>query len=196
MNTIGEYILGKGVLMAAADFAADSGSASAEKEFIGSFYSRFFSIVGFVGLMLQLFAVSRLIKFLGVRIAILILPCVAMGSYTLIGLMPFLAVMQWAKTAENSLDYSLNNTIRHILFLPTTREQKYKAKVAIDSFFVRFGDVLSAGVVFAGVTWLSFGITQFAIFNLVMAVVCVALALLIGKEYKLRTAEMAETEKG
>ena len=50
-----------------------------------------------------------------------------------------------AKVAENSTDYSINNTIRNMLFLPCTREQKYSAKQAIDSFFVRMGDVLSAG---------------------------------------------------
>jgi hypothetical protein len=33
---------------------------------------------------------------------------------------------------------------RQLLWLPTTREEKYKAKQAIDTFFVRGGDVLSA----------------------------------------------------
>jgi AAA family ATP:ADP antiporter len=36
-------------------------------------------------------------------------------------------------------------------FLPTSREAKYKAKQAIDSFFWRSGDLLQAGVVFVGV---------------------------------------------
>jgi len=34
--------------------------------------------------------------------------------------------------------------VRQLLWLPTTREQKYKAKHAVDTFFVRFGDMLSA----------------------------------------------------
>jgi AAA family ATP:ADP antiporter len=49
--------------------------------------------------------------------------------------------------AENATDYSLQNTVRHALFLPTSREEKYKAKAAIDTFFVRGGDALSAAVV-------------------------------------------------
>ncbi len=53
------------------------------------------------------------------------------------------------KTSENSLDYSLNNTLRQALFLPTRREAKYKAKAAIDTFFFRMGDVIaSLGIVF------------------------------------------------
>ena len=31
------------------------------------------------------------------------------------------------------------NTVRQMLFLPTTREEKYKAKQVIDSFVVRIG---------------------------------------------------------
>ena len=54
------------------------------------------------------------------------------------------------KVADNSLDYSLGNTTKQALWLPTSREAKYKAKQAVDSFFVRAGDVLQAGIVFAG----------------------------------------------
>ena len=51
---------------------------------------------------------------------------------------------------ENSTDYSIQNTLRQALFLPTSREAKYKAKAAIDTFFTRGGDVLSAGAVALG----------------------------------------------
>jgi AAA family ATP:ADP antiporter len=184
VNTTGEYILGKGVensadMLSAADPLFNSG------EYIGKFYSRFFSIVGFAGLLLQLFVVSRIIKYLGVRVALLTLPFIAVGGYIIIAVFPILRLIQYAKTAENATDYSLNNTVRHVLFLPTTKEQKYKAKVAIDSFFVRAGDVLSAVVVFAGVTWFAFEIYQFALFNLTLCIVWIVLALLIGREYKL-----------
>ncbi len=132
--------------------------------------------------MLQLFVVSRIVKYLGMRVAIMALPMIALGGYFLIAFTPLLALIKVAKTAENSTDYSLNNTARQMLFLPTTREQKYKAKVAIDSFFVRAGDVLSAGLIYAGLHWLSFTITQFAIANLVLVVMWLALAFLVGRD--------------
>ena len=75
-----------------------------------------------------------------------------------------------AKLAENSVDYSLQNTTRNALYLPTSREAKYKAKQANDTFFVRFGDVVSAGMVFAGTTWLGFAPRQFALVNVVLIV--------------------------
>ena len=38
------------------------------------------------------------------------------------------------KVLDNSLDYSLNNTAKQALWLPTSREAKYKAKQAVDAF--------------------------------------------------------------
>ena len=63
---------------------------------------------------------------------------------------PSFTPMGWLKVADNSIDYSLGNTTKQALWLPTSREAKYKAKQAVDSFFVRAGDVMQAGVVFAG----------------------------------------------
>jgi AAA family ATP:ADP antiporter len=132
---------------------------------------------------MQLFFVSRILKYLGVRVALLFLPVIAMGGYLLLAFYPLLTVVRWAKTAENSTDYSLQNTVRQVLFLPTTREQKYKAKQAIDTFFVRAGDLLSAGLVFVGTAILSFGTTQFALVNVVLVAVWMGIAVAIGREH-------------
>ena len=97
---------------------------------------------------------------------------------------PLLSFIRGAKLAENSLDYSLQNTTRNALYLPTSREAKYKAKQANDTFFVRFGDVLSAGLVFAGTTWLGFAPREFALANVALIVVWLVLAIAIGRLFK------------
>jgi hypothetical protein len=61
---------------------------------------------------------------------------------------------------------------------PHDPEAKYKAKAAIDTFFVRAGDVLAAVFVFAG-TKLAFEAGDFARVNIVLALVWIALALAI-----------------
>ncbi len=189
VNTTGEYILGRTVL-AAAEEAVASGTARglSEEEYIGEFYAEFFTVVNLVGLLLQLFVVSRVLKYLGVGAAIMILPLIALGGYLIAAFYPVLAMVRWAKTAENATDYSVQNTVRQVLFLPTTREQKYKAKQAIDTFFVRAGDVLSAVVVFAGTTWLAFSAQSFALFNVALVIIWLILAILIGRHYKRLTA--------
>src|SRR5437879_13673246 len=67
-------------------------------------------------------------------------------------------------SAKNSTNNSLHNTSLHALFLLTSRESKYKSKAAIDSFFWRAGDALSALLVFMG-TRLAFNARDFAIVN-------------------------------
>jgi AAA family ATP:ADP antiporter len=88
-----------------------------------------------------------------------------------------LGIVRWAKTAENSTDYSVMNTARQLLWLPTTREEKYKAKQAVDSFFVRLGDLAAAFVVFAGTAWMTLDASGFAIVNLFFVAVWLALAV-------------------
>ena len=154
------------------------------EESIGGFYASFFGVVNVIALLMQLFLVSRIIKYIGVRVALLILPCIALGGYALLFAIPLLGVVRWAKTAENATDYSLQNTIRQALFLPTTREEKYKAKQVIDTFFMRAGDVAAAVVVGVGVGALGLSGRQFALVNLGLVVVWLVLAIRIGREYR------------
>jgi AAA family ATP:ADP antiporter len=185
VNTNGEYILGKMVLgsyIAAHGAAAVAGLDA--KKVIGEFYGNFQTIVNVISALIQAFLVSRVLKYFGVRIALLILPIVALIGYTSMAFIPLLSFIRGTKVAENGLDYSLQNTTRNALYLPTSREAKYKAKQANDTFFVRLGDVLSAGLVFAGTTWLGFAPRQFALVNVALIVVWLVLAVAIGRSFK------------
>jgi AAA family ATP:ADP antiporter len=185
VNTTGEYILGS-VVEQAAQEAVASGEADGltVEEYIGRFYSQFFGVVNIAGVLMQLFLVLRIVKYLGVHVAVLILPFTSFVAYNILAFFPVLAAVRWAKTAENSIDYSLNNTVRNMLFLPCTREQKYSAKQTIDSFFVRAGDVASAVIVFLGTTYFALSASGFARFNIALVIVWFVIAVLIGKEYK------------
>ncbi len=185
VNTNGEYILGK---MVVAAYVAAHGAAAVSgddaKKAIGEFYGNYQTIVNVVSALIQLFVVSRVLKRFGVRIALLVLPIVALAGYTAMAFVPLLAFIRGAKLAENSIDYSLQNTTRNALYLPTSREAKYKAKQANDTFFVRFGDVMSAGLVFAGTTWWSFAPRSFALVNVALIAVWLVLAVAIGRSFK------------
>jgi AAA family ATP:ADP antiporter len=189
VNSTGEYVLAVIVKHAAdAEVAAGTLSAAEEQRFIGAFFADYFQIVNTAGMVLQLFVVSRVVKYLGVSAALCIVPLVALGSYVTAALIPSLAIMRWVKTAENSVNYSLMNTVRQMLFLPTTREEKYKAKQVIDSFVVRAGDVLAALTVYLGTTFFALSVSQFAWINAALVVLWLALAVLTGREFHLRVA--------
>ena len=184
VNTTGEFILGKTVAQHA------QGTSNAEA-FIGGFYSSFFFWVNLLGAALQMFAVSRIMKYVGIGPAVFVLPFIALGSYTLLAFAPVLTFIRLAKIGENSTDYSIQNTVRHALFLNTSRDAKYKAQSAIESFFWRTGDALSAVLVFVG-TKFAFDIPRFAIANIIFVLVWLAVAVLI---YQIRKRErVAEAE--
>jgi AAA family ATP:ADP antiporter len=189
INSAGEYILSSIVKQAAdAQVAAGTMTHHEVRKFIGGFFADYFGIVNLAGMVLQLFAVSRLVKWIGVPAALLVLPVVALGSYAVAALLPTLVAVRWAKVAENSVDYSLMNTVRHMLFLPTTREQKYKAKQVIDSFAARAGDVVSAGIVWLGTAVLTLSVAQFAWINVALVVVWIGVCVATGAEFRRRSA--------
>ena len=151
VNTSGEYLFGRYVVAAANTLYGDGpGTEAARQEFIGTTYSSYFSYVNLIGFLLQMFVVSRVFRFLGVGRALFIHPIVALTGYAMMLRAPSFEAIRWLKILDNSLDYSLGNTTKQALWLPTSREAKYKAKQAVDSFCVRAGDVLSAGIVFSG----------------------------------------------
>ena len=185
VNTTGEYILGH-ILKETAETMVATGRANGltEGELIADFYSKYFTMVNVLGLLLQLFVVSRIVKKLGVPWAVMILPFISLSAYNILAFFPALYAVLVAKVAENATDYSLNNTVRNMLFLPCTYEQKFSAKQAIDSFFVRMGDVLSAALVFVGTAIVSLQPRGFAAVNAVIVVAWLVLAWRVGREYK------------
>ena len=189
VNTTGEYILGNIVERAATDLvAAGQAGGLSKAELIGTFYSRYFLYVNVLGLVLQLFVVSRIVKHWGVGWAVMVLPAISFAGYNILAFYPVITAVLAAKVLENSTDYSLNNTVRNMLFLPCTYEQKFSAKQAIDSFFVRMGDVLSALLVFVGTTMLALSPSAFAAVNAVLVAVWLLIAWRVGRTYADLTA--------
>jgi AAA family ATP:ADP antiporter len=137
---------------------------------------------------MQLFVVSRVVKYLGIGWAVMILPFISLSAYSVLAFIPILRAVLTAKVFENSTDYSLNNTVRNMLFLPCTYEEKFSAKQAIDSFFVRMGDVLSAMLVFFGTNIIQLEARTFAAVNAALVLIWLVLAWQVGRIYVQRTA--------
>jgi AAA family ATP:ADP antiporter len=147
--------------------------------------------VNLLAFLIGAFLVSRIMKYMGVRGAMFILPLIALGTYSMMAIAPVLAIVRVGKILENSTDYSVQNTARHSLFLPTSREAKYKAKQAIDTFFWRAGDFLQAIIVFTGVQ-LAFGVRQYAAVNMTLTIVWLVLVVAIVREHRKLTRDEPE----
>jgi AAA family ATP:ADP antiporter len=178
VNTTGEYVVARLLSAHVADLAAMTPGFD-KRAFIGAFSGEYQFWVNVTAFVLQAFVASRLVRYKGLQGALLALPLIALGGYSLIAAGAGFAVVRWVKTAENATDYSIMNTARQMLWLPTNREEKYKAKQAVDTFFVRIGDVLSAAVVFAGTKIMHLGPSEFARVNVVLALAWIGVAMFI-----------------
>jgi AAA family ATP:ADP antiporter len=167
---------------------------SAERaRYIGAFYGDLQTWVTILTTFVQVFVVARVFKAVGIGGALFFMPLVVVLGYAAFALAPLLAAVTAVKVGESTADYSLQNTIQHALFLPTSRDAKYKAQSAIDTVSKRLGDLASTGLVFLG-TRAAFGVRGFAIANVVAGLIWLWLALQLRRRQQAMVVAAPATE--
>ena len=190
VNTNGENLLFRVIQEALATEAQQQGIGTGESMLLfirdgtTAFYGNFYFWVNMVALLLQAFVASRLLKYGGFAAILLILPVIALLSYSVMALLPVLAIVKLMKIAENATDYSLNNTSRHVLWLPVSSAMKFRGKPAIDTLYVRLGDGLAAITVMVGVHLLMLSTQDFFVFNVLLVLCWLVVGVLLVKEHR------------
>jgi AAA family ATP:ADP antiporter len=185
----GDFILGKLVVNHANEVVgAGKQFMAARSAFIGAYYANYYAWTNFVSFVIQAFLVSRIFKYIGIRRSLFILPALSFATFGSILILPIMSVVRALKIAENGTNYSLQNTIRNALLLPTSREAKYKAKAAIETFCVRLGDVTQAGIIFVG-TRLHASLNVFATITIAFTVLWTLVAVALYREHCNKTQE-------
>ncbi|MEP7314188.1 MAG: putative Ig domain-containing protein [Pseudomonadota bacterium] len=188
INSTGEFILADYMKAhAQATVAAVGGDI---KVVLAELYGNFNFWVTLIGLAIQLLLVARIYRAVGVRGALMVQPIILAVGYGLLalapisgGLIPIFSLLRRIKVADNGFDYSLMNTTRQTLFLPVDRDAKYDGKLAIDTFFWRFGDLIQAVSVYVGLHLFGWTTHHFALQNFVLSLAWIALANSMGRSY-------------
>jgi len=192
VNTNGENLLYSVIVDTLESDVADQGLTdlvaieASVRNGVTSFYGNFFTWVNAVALVLQALVASRLLKYGGFGAILLMLPVISLLSYAAMALVPVLIVIKMMKVAENSTDYSINNTARSVLWLPTTSEMKFKCKPAIDTLFVRLGDAFAAATVWFGTSVLALPPNHqgYFVFNVALVLVWLGGAIVLIREHR------------
>lgn len=196
INSTGEFILADYMKAHAQTLVAAGTGAGDIKVVLAELYGNFNFWVTLIGLGIQLLLVARIYRAVGVRGALLVHPIILAVGYGLLALAPMLdgfipifSLIRRIKVADNGVDYSLMNTTRQTLFLPVDRASKYDGKLAIDTFFWRFGDVLQAAAVYVGLNLFGWTTHEFALQNFVLSLIFIAVANLMGGQYSRKVLE-------
>jgi ATP:ADP antiporter, AAA family len=185
----GDFVLGKLIVNHANDVVgAGKQLMAARGAFIGAFYANYYAWTNLVSFVIQAFLVSRIFKYIGVRKSLFILPALSFATFGSILFLPIMSVVRVLKIAENGTNYSLQNTIRNALLLPTSREAKYKAKAAIETFCVRLGDVTQAAIIYLA-TRLHASLKWYAAITLAVTMLWTLTARALYREHCKKTHE-------
>jgi MFS family permease len=105
----------------------------------------------------QLLMTSSLIKRFGIRFALLVYPLILLICSLGIAAYPILIFAVIIKGSDKSLSFSLNQSVRELLYIPISSEFKYKAKIFIDMFLNRFAKGIGALIllifIFINLNW-------------------------------------------
>jgi AAA family ATP:ADP antiporter len=200
VNTNGENLLFKVLQAGLAEQAAEAGITDPDallaftRDGTTAFYGNFFFWVNVTALVLQSLVASRLLKYGGFGAIFMLLPVVALTSYATMALLPILAVVKIMKVAENSTDYSINNTARHVLWLPVPSDTKFKGKPTIDSLFARMGDGCAALTVLFGVNLLGLSDTGYFAFTVALVLVWIAFGIVVVRDHRELSEEAESAE--
>lgn len=115
-------------------------------EAIGQQLALGYLIGNLTALAVQLFVTSFVMTRFGVSVALLFLPVAALTWSTVYLLVPVLWVGTLLFTMDNGFNYSINQSSKESLYVPTTKAEKYRAKAFIDMFVQRFAKVLAIGL--------------------------------------------------
>ena len=149
-----------------------------------AFYGKYFFWANLCALVAQALLASRLLRWGGIGAVLLLLPIVSAVSYAALAMLPALGVARVTKISENAINYSIDNTARQVIWLPTTSEKKYWTKPAIDSLFLRLGDGMAALTVLVGLQLFHLSTPGLALVNVILVGFWLAAAIVIVRDHR------------
>ncbi len=146
--------------------------------------TRFFAsidlAVNSLTLIVQLFVTGRLLRKAGVALTASVLPLLSSIGFAVLALAPTVAVLVAFQVARRVCNFGLARPTRELFFTVLSREDKYKAKNAIDTVVYRAGDQIGSWS-YAGLASLGLGITGIAIVAVPLSVAWLANSYWLGR---------------
>jgi len=157
-----------------------------------AFLARIDLAVNILTVALQVYVTARIVKWLGVGLALALLPIAMTFGFVALGLYPTLAVLVVVQVIYRAGRYGVTKPAREMLWTVVTRQEKYKSKPFLDAAIYRGGDLVS-GWIYAGLAALGLSVGAIALVAAPAAGLWVMLGLQLGRREKALAAEQGES---
>ncbi len=118
-------------------------------------FAKVFAVTNWTALIIQLLFTSFAMRRFGLTFALLVLPAAAALGSSAFLVAPTLITASALNTADNAFAYSINQSAKEVLYVPTKPEEKYAAKAFIDMFLQRFAKAIAVIVSLGFSIWFS-----------------------------------------
>jgi AAA family ATP:ADP antiporter len=108
------------------------------------FFARIDLVVNTLTAVMQIFLTGRIVRALGIALALAALPLVSVLGFAVIGVTPTLLAIATFQVLRRTSNYAIARPCREMLYTVIARDAKYKAKNFIDTFIYRVGDQVGA----------------------------------------------------
>ncbi len=172
-------------------FAWAVGEVSTQLDEATALFGLVYSFNSLFGFAFQILFTGRIHKYLGIGIAMRILP-VALAFGTA-GLMISANVFDSAQTlfvvaamlliGEKGIRYSLDQSTRELLFLPVPSIARFRAKAFIDVFVQRFAKGVGAAIALVGTALLGMTIVKVGWFSLIIIAIWIGVTVAVRRQF-------------
>lgn len=98
------------------------------------YYALYYFLMNVIGLVIAIFGTTPLLRVLGIRLSLFIFPGICLGLLFVSLLYPTAWILFATLVGLRAFNYALNHPTREVLYIPTTKDIKFKAKTWTDAF--------------------------------------------------------------
>jgi len=146
-----------------------------------AFFATIDLLVNCLTLAVQLFLTGRILRYLGVGLALAFLPLLTLFGFATLAFVPALSALVVFQVLRRASDYAVARPAREVLYTVLPREDRYKAKNFIDTVVYRGGDQIGAWS-YALLAALGLGVAEVAAVAIALSVLWFLNGLWLGRK--------------
>ena len=128
-------------------FKATAAGIYLEESTLSSYLSEYAVLTGVVSMLCVLFGINNIQRKLGMKASLVLLPILVVFAVIMIKLNPAALQMAfWIMVLSKAVNYALNQPTLKQLYIPTTRETRYKSQAWIEMFGSRGSKAAGSGI--------------------------------------------------